>query len=143
MKIYLSLLIAIFSAIFFISSAIAGSGCCSWHGGQSFCGASGYWICGDGTESPSCTCDYYPPTLEQYVQTHNLEYDRQQNFDNLMSLAKKYRDEASTCKDEKQTLGNSLSNAYTNLNEQKSTTFYIFLFAVCSVIVNIYYFNKK
>ena len=33
------------------------SGCCSWHGGVSHCGASGYWICNDGTRSPSCRCD--------------------------------------------------------------------------------------
>lgn len=31
-------------------------GCCSWHGGVSYCGPNGYWICNDGTQSPSCTC---------------------------------------------------------------------------------------
>lgn len=34
----------------------AGRGCCSWHGGQAYCGSNGKWICQDGTESPSCTC---------------------------------------------------------------------------------------
>ena len=32
------------------------SGCCSHHGGVAYCGKSGYYICNDGTQSPSCTC---------------------------------------------------------------------------------------
>jgi len=34
----------------------AARGCCSWHGGISHCGDNGYYICNDGTQSPSCTC---------------------------------------------------------------------------------------
>lgn len=33
------------------------SGCCSHHGGVAYCGESGYYICNDGTQSPSCTCN--------------------------------------------------------------------------------------
>lgn len=32
------------------------SGCCSHHGGVAYCGKYGYYICNDGTQSPSCTC---------------------------------------------------------------------------------------
>jgi len=32
------------------------SGCCSRHGGVSYCGQSGYYICADGTRSKSCRC---------------------------------------------------------------------------------------
>lgn len=32
-------------------------GCCSWHGGVSHCGSSGYYICNDGSQSPSCRCN--------------------------------------------------------------------------------------
>ena len=32
-------------------------GCCSWHGGVSHCGPNGYYICNDGTQSPSCRCN--------------------------------------------------------------------------------------
>ncbi len=32
------------------------SGCCSHHGGVAYCGKSGYYICNDGTQSPSCRC---------------------------------------------------------------------------------------
>lgn len=34
----------------------ANQGCCSWHGGITYCGENGYYICNDGTQSPSCTC---------------------------------------------------------------------------------------
>lgn len=33
----------------------AGRGCCSHHGGQSYC-SNGRWVCNDGTVSPTCTC---------------------------------------------------------------------------------------
>ena len=32
-------------------------GCCSWHGGVAYCGSDGYWVCNDGTRSPTCRCD--------------------------------------------------------------------------------------
>lgn len=31
-------------------------GCCSHHGVVAYCGQSGYFICNDGTQSPTCTC---------------------------------------------------------------------------------------
>lgn len=31
-------------------------GCCSHHGGVAYCGKYGYFICNDGTQSPSCRC---------------------------------------------------------------------------------------
>lgn len=34
----------------------AKAGCCSRHGGVSRCGADGYYVCKDGTSSPSCRC---------------------------------------------------------------------------------------
>jgi len=45
--------------VFYISRVEAQSGCCSWHGGESWCSSSGRTICGDGTLSPSCTCSSY------------------------------------------------------------------------------------
>ena len=38
------------------SVSFAKQGCCSYHGGVSYCGSNGYYICNDGTQSPSCTC---------------------------------------------------------------------------------------
>lgn len=56
-------LLAVFSLSFlFPKSTYAGRGCCSWHGGQSYCDTSvGRWVCADGTYSPSCGCTYIPP----------------------------------------------------------------------------------
>ncbi len=57
--------------LFWPSTSLAARGCCSWHGGQSYCGSSGYWICGDGTESPSCTCNYQPPAETPKIRLFN------------------------------------------------------------------------
>lgn len=61
-----SLLIGFFVAILYLSLGEVraqsnyfpkASGCCSYHGGESGrCSASGYEICNDGTQSPSCRC---------------------------------------------------------------------------------------
>ena len=40
------------------SFVFANRGCCSWHGGISHCGNNGYYICNDGSQSPSCTCSF-------------------------------------------------------------------------------------
>lgn len=59
-KIFIIINILLFAiiTIFTINTqkTYAGRGCCSWHGGQSYCGNNGKWICKDGTESPSCSC---------------------------------------------------------------------------------------
>jgi hypothetical protein len=50
------------SFLLFVPSVIAGRGCCSWHGGQSYCDTSTCrWVCNDGTYSPSCMCCNQPP----------------------------------------------------------------------------------
>jgi len=68
-------ILLLFAFLFFVSliflgssKAFATSGCCSWHGGESYC-SNGRWVCADGTYSPSCTCGYnplpiyYPPPI--------------------------------------------------------------------------------
>ena len=43
-----------------MNSIFAQRGCCSWHGGQSYCDpSSGRIVCKDGTYSPSCMCASY------------------------------------------------------------------------------------
>jgi len=64
-----------FIAIFLSSTAYAGRGCCSWHGGEAGCSSSGRTICADGTLSPSCTCYYVAPfrcTIEGQTYTSQL-----------------------------------------------------------------------
>lgn len=53
-KVVIVLLISILMFIG-IQKVSAGRGCCSHHGGQSYC-SNGRWVCNDGTYSPTCTC---------------------------------------------------------------------------------------
>ncbi len=55
MKKVVIFLLVVFSLFVGVSSVSAGRGCCSHHGGQSYC-SNGRWVCRDGTYSPSCTC---------------------------------------------------------------------------------------
>ncbi len=64
-KFFIIVTVALLATVLVNSPVYAGRGCCSWHGGQSYCGSDGQWICSDGWES-SCTCgggySYYLPT---------------------------------------------------------------------------------
>lgn len=63
----LLLVVVIVSAIPNIT--LAGQGCCSWHGGQSYCDtSSGRWVCNDGTYSPTCMCAVPRPAPQPIVQ---------------------------------------------------------------------------
>lgn len=64
-----NLLILTIVALFVSSPALAKRGCCSHHGGVSHCGDNGYYICNDGKQSPSCTCDssFSEPEQKTYV----------------------------------------------------------------------------
>jgi hypothetical protein len=54
-------LLGLFSPVF-VSANLARQGCCSWHGGVSYCDTSiGIYVCRDGTHSPSCGCYKKPP----------------------------------------------------------------------------------
>lgn len=63
-KIFVALFFAfLFSSVGYVAVSknvqpqiVERSGCCSHHGGVAYCGKSGYFICNDGTQSPSCTC---------------------------------------------------------------------------------------
>lgn len=63
-KIFVALFFAfLFSSVGYVAvskniqpQTVEHSGCCSHHGGVAYCGKSGYFICNDGTQSPSCTC---------------------------------------------------------------------------------------
>lgn len=51
------IIILTFMTIIIPINSNAQKGCCSWHGGVSHCGENGYYICNDGTQSPTCGCD--------------------------------------------------------------------------------------
>jgi len=69
------LLIIIILSIFIIYpiNVYAGRGCCSWHGGQNYCGSNNRWICSDGWES-SCSCfnDNSYNYEESYAEDKNV-----------------------------------------------------------------------
>lgn len=45
-------------------SVLGLQGCCSHHGGVSYCDSSvGSWVCNDGEYSPTCGCAYAPPVV--------------------------------------------------------------------------------
>lgn len=53
----------------------ATSGCCSWHGGVSYCDSSvGRYVCNDGTYSPSCGCYRKPVYVPTYETTPSHHY---------------------------------------------------------------------
>lgn len=56
--------VVLFIFLFIPTSVSAQQGCCSWHGGISYCDYStGRYVCNDGEYSPTCTCGggYQPP----------------------------------------------------------------------------------
>lgn len=62
----------------------AKQGCCSHHGGINYCDSSGYYICNDGTKSPTCKCNNSQNelnlTLEECLTFQN---DCQENYEML------------------------------------------------------------
>lgn len=71
MKIIKTIVICLFLLLthfLIVPSVNAQSGCCSWHGGESYCDYSiNRWVCVDGSYSPTCTCggggyQYVAPT---------------------------------------------------------------------------------
>jgi len=75
----ISILLISFALIFTFYPNIseAQRGCCSWHGGVSYCGSDGYYVCNDGQRSPTCTCGggglsedssrYYKTQIPEYL----------------------------------------------------------------------------
>lgn len=61
-KVFLALAPLLLLVFLFPKTVEAGRGCCSYHGGQSYCDTSvGRWVCNDGTYSPTCGCTYIAP----------------------------------------------------------------------------------
>ena len=63
----------------------AGSGCCSWHGGQDYCDTtSGKWVCKDGTYSPSCKCK--KNNIKNSIKTTNSDNKSKNKDSNVLYL---------------------------------------------------------
>jgi hypothetical protein len=65
----------LFFVISWPSFSFATSGCCSHHGGVCGCNTStGSQSCCDGTDSPSCGCQYIPPVSTSTPKTSDKTY---------------------------------------------------------------------
>ena len=58
----------------------AKQGCCSHHGGVSYCSNNGRYVCNDGTYSPTCTCT--PPPIYGCTDKEAKNYSSSANKDN-------------------------------------------------------------
>ena len=142
------LLIATFSLLIISwpSYSLAGSGCCSWHGGQSYCDSSvGRWVCADGTYSPSCGCAYNPPVSKPKIiaapktDYQALSKDLQSKLSSCETTSKKDADTCSLHLSKQQEISEGY---YAELQEQKDTTSYLFWFALASAILNIWLYKR-
>ena len=105
--------------------ANASQGCCSWHGGISHCGANGYYICNDGTQSPSCRCTMQETTEDSC------------NYNEYISQINVLNYEKDTLEQEL----NDLNKENQELNTSKNN--YQTLFIVSVIIFVIYYYYNK
>lgn len=70
----LIVLLVLLCVFYKIDKVYAGRGCCSHHGGQSYCSNDGRWVCNDGTYSPSCRCSESYNGSSNSQQTHENYY---------------------------------------------------------------------
>lgn len=69
---------AILLAGSFTGNLAARSGCCSYHQGVAHCHeATGYWLCRDGTDSPSCRCKDGQDVRAPVSKKHHMRMARQ------------------------------------------------------------------
>ena len=84
----------------------ASRGCCSHHGGISYCGDSGYYICNDGSQSPSCSCSSFTLDTDYINLSDNYSYDYSDYEEEINELTKENDD----LKDENNDLKNKNDN---------------------------------
>lgn len=94
------------------SKTYAVRGCCSWHGGQAYCGSNGKWICQDGTESLSCTCTSNNP---EYELSDTFNYDSSCNYTNYENKIEKLEKDKKELIKEKEGLETDKNNLLTLL----------------------------
>lgn len=99
-------------------------GCCSWHGGISYCGNNGYYICNDGTQSPSCRCSN--EDSKKIIDNYQNDYS--------ISSNECFYDSYETTIEELQEENQELKNTNNNL---------AFILALIIIIIIVAYIYKK
>ena len=96
-------------------------GCCSHHGGVSSCGSNGYYICNDGTQSPSCKCSSYE--LPELYDSSNGNNDYSCNYDTYESTIEELQNENQKLKNKNDDL--------------------MLILGIIIIVFIIYYINKR
>lgn len=119
-KIKFKIILILLTWILLPSDINALQGCCSKHGGIDYCDENiGKYICIDGTESPSCECNYTPAVqnvnpinLNEYKQAEGViiledNDELKKEYDNLKKKHKKLEKKYSELKKQ---INNNKSN---------------------------------
>lgn len=106
----------------------AEKGCCSHHGGVAYCGSNGYYICNDGTQSPSCTCGSIDDI--QLTDTFSCDYER-------------YEDRIDELENEISELREQNKDLATKLENEKNTNSNIITLGVIGIVIFFIYIYSK
>lgn len=135
---FASALFIIFFALF-PKSILAKSGCCSYHGGVSYCDTSvGRYVCNDGTYSPSCGCAYIPRVTTPAFPTMNASWKFTPN-----SLPNKTFTVEITLDDKSPTQYSATLSKCKGCNPGPLTDFYSNKFTFTNIYPGTWYLNVK
>lgn len=112
-------------------SVYAGRGCCSHHGGVSYCGSNGYYICNDNSQSPSCLCN----SSSNYIKKGNTSNAKSCDYSSYETKIKELQEENNI-------LNTSLEEKNEELNQKDSSIDnYRFGFFIVLVALFVYAFK--
>ena len=87
----LTILGSSFFLFLFASSAHAQSGCCSRHGGIDQCDSdTGYYLCQDGSQSPSCTCEATEESSSSIQEQNSSQEEPESAFADVSASSSYY-----------------------------------------------------
>jgi len=140
MKIWLLLSLCVcFVLLLFINSALATSGCCSWHSGVCGCSSGGRQICCDNTLSPTCTCA--APTATNNTTTFYTTKQCVDKYNALVAESNKQLEDYKLCASEYSQLitdnakcDDLLTKANQDLKNSNTTNGWLWLWTIASII---------
>lgn len=144
----LFLMLATFLAVFLFGADKVGAaaGCCSWHGGVSYCDTSvGKQVCNDGSHSPSCTCAKDPETKKNEVASQSVQQLSDKKWCGVGAVFENEDDAKKSLTEYTEKVKEPLKNDIARLDQEKKTnkiTLYVLL-AIVIVLVFYLSFNKK
>lgn len=141
-KMRLTIILIILTWILLPSDINALQGCCSKHGGIDYCDENiGKYICMDGTESPTCNCNYNP-TLQNTNSIDLNEYEQAEGvviLEDEYKLKKKYNN----LKKDHEKLEQKYSKLKKQIDNNKSSIPYIAVIIYVLSILILSLFDSK